>query len=420
MTGAGEDLGALGRQLLSGMALLARSAGIYSTENAVFLKQLQGLLEPLNRGVALARRLDVEVQASALKLNGRAVALDHAGQEALADLAQAFQARGLAALVAAGPVSLEDLRSFFTLFAKDLPEPPPDDGLPGHKMQELRLRRLSAGGLASATASPSSGESAQQARQRALKAYARGLLWADLQTRALQERRSDDLMAACPRVAQELVETSSRLPGTLLPLVLNGEGPRALSHHLVNTALVAVTFGERLGLARPQLRDLAVTALACEAPLVHVPPDLWMPADPDRLPPEHQQLRTQAFVEASQRALLSQPLRRLEQLRALAVGQMHESHKVAVRDAAGATAWKPQGDPLFVSRVLAMAAQYDGMTAPAAERPAYSQDQALGAMWGPLRHRFDTDLLWVFVRLMARIPFKVCPRAVGGALDLKA
>lgn len=402
--------------MLGGLAMLARSVRIYSTDNAVFLKQLQGLLDPLNHAVTLAGRLEIEVLESALKVNGAPVALDHAAQDTLKGLAQDFKAHGIRALVASGPVSVEDLRNFFFLFVKEASEAPADDGLPGHKMQELRLRRASAAAQAAGT---EAAESPEAARRHALTAYARAVLWADLQIRSLKERRSEDVLAVCPRVAQDLVDANSRVRSSLLPLLVNGEGPRALSHHLVNTALIAVSFAERLGLARPQLRDLAVTALTSDATLVHVAPELWMPADPDRLPPEHQQMRAQVFAEESQRALSATPFRRFEQLRALAVGQMHESHLVALRDASGATAWQQRGDSLFVSRVLAVASHYDAMTSPSGERPAYSQDQALSAMWGPLRYRFDADLLWVFVRLMARIPIKLCPRAVGGAVDLQ-
>lgn len=415
MTGGGEDLAALARQALSGMAVLSKSVRIYSTENAVFLKQLQALLEPLNRAVTLAGRLDFEVLESGLKVNGAAVALDHVAHETLKGLAHSFKAHGVAALVAAGPVSADDLRNFFFLFTKDAGEAPPEDGLAGHKMQELRMRRPSAG-LARAAAAEAA-ESPEQLKQSAMKAYARAVLWADLQTKALQERRKDDVLQVCPRVAQDLVEHNSRLRSTLLPYLVNGEGPRGLSHHLANTAVVAATFGERLGLSRPQLRDLAATALSAEAALVHVPPELWMPADPARLPPEHQQLRAQAFAEGAQRALFAEPFRRLEQLRALAAGQMHESHLIPLLEPSGATAYQQRGDSLFVARVLAIASHYDAMTSPSGERPACSQEQALSAMWGPLRYRFDADLLWVFVRLMARIPIKGSPRAAGGVLD---
>jgi hypothetical protein len=34
-----------------------------------------------------------------------------------------------------------------------------------------------------------------------------------------------------------------------------------------------------------------------------------------------------------------------------------------------------------------------------------------------LRYRFDPELLWVFVRMMARQTIKVMPRRAGGVID---
>jgi hypothetical protein len=78
---------------------------------------------------------------------------------------------------------------------------------------------------------------------------------------------------------------------------------------------------------------------------------------------------------------------------------------------------RPQTDFLFASRVLAIAAHYDVLTSPQGERAASGPDYALAAMWGPLRHRFDPELLWVFLRTMARKPLKVMPRGLGGVVD---
>jgi len=393
--GGGEALSTLGLQILQGLATLSRSVRIYSTDNAVFLQPLQSLLDQLNRVVQLAGRAEVEVREAEVRLNGQPLALDAGGQQALASLAPAFRDRGIRALVASSPVGLEDLRNFFLVFAGEVKEALPEDGLPGHRMQELRLRRVLEEGTASA----------ELLRRRAATAYARAVLWAELQSRALHERRADDLAASGPRVARELVEASTAAGASeLLAMLVNGEGPRALPHHLADTALIAVAFGDRLGLGRPRLRDLAAAALSSEAILVRVSPDLWMPHDLDRLAPEHQRQRAQAFAEESLRVLLTASARPLDQLRALAVAEMHEPHR-------------PGGERLFASRVLAMASQLDALTSPAAGRPAATPEQALGAMWGPMRHRFDPELLWSFVRVMARMPLKVCPRAAGGIVD---
>lgn len=409
-----DPLQALARSMVLGLNMLARSVRIYSTDNAIFLKPLHALHEQVGKIVAAEGRVEIEIAEGSLLVNGRAVALDRPCEDALKQLDAAFKGHGLSGFAAAGPVPLDDLRHFFFVFTKDGKEPVPDDGLPDHKFQALRLRRPATRAEAAATLVPDSPEAIWR---RALGAYARAVVWAEHQARCVAEARAQDLSQAAVRVAQDLVDATVRTQGLLLAQLVNGEGPGQLPHHVVNTACVAIALGLRLGLPKARLKDVAYAALGNEAELARLPAELWFVADPDGLPPQHAAMRSSAFADASHAALSRKDLTPREQLRALALVEMHQPHLVPTQDAAGAPGWQPRGDTLFLARLLALAAHYDALTTPAPDRIAYTQESALGVLWGALRYRFEPELLWVFVRTMARIPLKVLPRELGGLMD---
>ncbi len=408
-----EDIQALGRQMLLGLYMLSKSVKIYSTDNAIFLKPLQGLVEQVNRVVAAERRCDLLMVGPALYVNGRLIRIDQASLENVKQLAHAFKGQGLGGFSLPVPTSLDELKNFFLVFTADTKDELPEDGLPGHKLPNMRLKRWAAHQERNQEEVVIA-DAGKLRTRRAMAVYARAVIWATYQTRCAKEGRADDAVSAAIRIAQDVVDVTFDLKEELLPLLVNGDGDRVLAFHLVNTAFLATTFGMRLGLSKVALKDLSIAALTNETYLAKLPPSCWLPADPDRLSQDQQSSREAVWREAAQAALGPRAGSRLNQVRALSVVEMHRPYLVPVKDASGKVEQKPGGDYLFTSRVLAIAAHYDLLTTPSGDRPAYGPDQALGALWGPLRQRFDPELLWVFVRTMAPLPLKMMPRRVGG------
>ena len=417
-----DEVLALGRQMALGLTTLARSVRIYSTDNAIFLEPLRALLDQVNRTVALDGKLDLKVLGTSLYVNNRLV--ETPSPQGHEELAQLFQAHGVGGFVVPDPTSLGELARLFRVFAADRRgEPVPSDGLAGFKLDAVRLRpwnRVQEEGLAAARAGPAAAAGTREGgrTREAVAAYARTILWVDHQLKRLREGAPDESFATATRVAQDLVEVSARPGGELLPLLVNGEDDRALAHHLVNTAVIAVGFGAELGLSRAQLRELAAAALFGEMQLARLPPVVWLPADPDKLPSVDQNQRSAAWQGAARQALAKGGGARLNQIRALSAIEMHEPYAAEAQGAARQAGSRRQAtELLFASRLLSIAAQFDALTSPQGDRAASSPDHALGAMWGPLRHRFDPELLWAFLRTMARRPVKVLPRSEGGVVD---
>lgn len=418
-----DDIQGAGRQALLSLHMLSKSVRIYSTDNAIFLKPLQLLLEHFNRIVARVGQVELAVVGPAIYLNGELIRIEHAHTESLRQLAQLFQAHGIGGLKVTGPTTLTDLRNFFQFFTVEAPQlkegeerSVPENGLPGFPLGSLHVLPWAAHKEKEPEPEEADADADVLRAQRRLVAYARAILWTSHQERQLREGKSDRGAEGCSRISQDLVEACCDFGDRVLSLLINGDGERALSHHLVNSAVVAVVFARRLGFSKTHLKDLAVAALTNELTASALSPELRTCADLNRLDAPSLALRSQAWQRSAIAALHSGPTARANHLRAVTAVQMHEPFA-----APASSSQQPASEAnraLLASRVLALASHFDILTSPGPTRASYGADQALGALWGPLRNRYDPDLLSAFVRIMATLPVKVLPRSVGGIVDV--
>ena len=67
----------------------------------------------------------------------------------------------------------------------------------------------------------------------------------------------------------------------------------------------------------------------------------------------------------------------------------------------------PKANLGLYAKLIAICATYDALTSKRPFRDAYGPEVALMLMWTEMRHKFDPDLLKVFMRVMAIQPIKV-------------
>jgi response regulator RpfG family c-di-GMP phosphodiesterase len=297
---------------------------------------------------------------------------------------------------------VDDLRNFLWIFSQDSSGTPDEDGLPGHKLDVLRVtpwtqlvERLDKA-VVDDTSDP---------RRHALVLYARALFLAQHDLAAHKAGKPTP-RAKAVRVVQDLIEVFADHKETLLASWCAGTGSSdaALAAHLVNTTILAITFGKHLGLTRAQLKELGVAALSDELGLCKLPDELHWVTAPERLEPAAQ-AQCQAVANQTAATFLSEPgAGRLQHLLALSTLQMHLPYMHAVKDEQGHTILQPHDDRLYFSRLLAICAYFDALLIETGEHAALSPFEALTRMWKNERWRFDPQLLGVFVRVMAREP----------------
>ena len=70
----------------------------------------------------------------------------------------------------------------------------------------------------------------------------------------------------------------------------------------------------------------------------------------------------------------------------------------------------PKGNLSLFSRILAICVSYDALTSKRPFRDAYGPEIALLLMWTEMRAKFDSELLKVFMKVMAMQPIKLMPK----------
>lgn len=408
------DVQGAGRAMLLSLHMLSKSVRMYSTDNAIFQKPLQSLLEQLNGLVQRSGRADVVLAGPALYVNGELVRVDAGHVDGLRQLAQLFESYGIGGLALKSPVSLGDLRSLFEIFKREPPrtasDGPPDaalDGLPGHPLGAIKLVPWNAH-REQVAKDVEGGDSETLRAARRLAIYARTLVW-ELHQENLYRQGRVPAFDGLGRISQELVESCHGFGPGMLAILLNGAGPTAAAYHRVNAAIIGAVFARRLGLSRPATRDLVGAALTFGLSGPGLPAELWLGHEPLSAVADKTGQRRRALSEAAGLALRGQ-----------ATSALHQARAMLPLQAAADTATTGLGGPgraLLQSQVLAIAMHYDALTAPAGQRPALGIEQALGTLWGPQRSHFDGELVDVFVHVMAALPLKVAPRRAGGVFD---
>jgi HD-GYP domain-containing protein (c-di-GMP phosphodiesterase class II) len=179
-----------------------------------------------------------------------------------------------------------------------------------------------------------------------------------------------------------------------------------LVYHQVNVCLMSIVFGCELGLTKPQLRDLGYIALFHDVGMAQVPPEIL--SKKGALTPEERAVVQKAPLATVRNILMEKAITRSTLLRVVATLEHKMDYGTAVRDAAGNVQMIIPKTTLGVyARILAICDTYDALTSRRPYRDAYGPEVALMLMWTEMRHKFDPELLKVFMRVMAIQPIKV-------------
>lgn len=398
----GDTLQQRSRNLLAALTMLVRAVKLYEPHNAVFHKPLQAMLDALTALLADQGKVELAVVNGSFYVNAQLVRVDQASHEHLRSLAADLEAHRVGGFTLLGPPGLDELRNFVWIFAKDQREIPGENGL---SARPLRAFRIHPWAELEERLDKETVKGAVDPRRYPVVLYARAVFFMRHELEALAHGQPTSPGKAV-RLVQDLIDAFGEHRTVLLAVMRSGELDEILAYHLVNTALIAIAFGRELGLAKPELKELALAALMNERRLCLLPPEIQLTTAPERLEPMAQARRGAIARETAAIALTDPGASRLQQLTALSAVQQHEPFLRARRDPQGRTVLEPRGDPLYLSRLLALCASFDTLMIATDVHPGWSAHEALAVMWRQERWRFDPQLLAIFVRVMARQPWR--------------
>jgi HD-GYP domain-containing protein (c-di-GMP phosphodiesterase class II) len=365
----------LGQQVVLSLSSVLRKARSYSEDNAVFTPVLESIQRAIFALLESDGAFDLELLDDAVYLNRQALKFDAVNLPLVAAVRAELRQRGIHALSAALAPPRNDLRELVRLLSPRGPQHPGARGDPTRPLAALRLR----------VAAAAAGEDAAADRAaRLISAYAHAVFFVDHTIQQLRVAGELIPLWAASRVMQDLVDLQRAMPVRFLHLArCKAASDDYWGFHAANVAVLAITFGARLGLPKSRRHDLGMAALFHDVGMAAIPAAL---------------LDRQGKLDArAQNALKASPL-----YAARAILRDREVYPAALERALAAYECHldlvPAGDdPVpdvgLAGRILALCESYDALTTERPFRPARTHQEALRIMSTEQVFRFDPALL---------------------------
>jgi len=379
-----------GEKGLVALCNLLRNARSYSWEHDVFGPQLDALQQCMLDLLGSDGTFELDLAGDSFHLNGQPIRLQPGAVPLAAALRTELRHRGISGIRASLAPPKTDLRLLLRLFR---PAPPPrldDRGDPARPFNVLRLRlgpEAASSGLAERT-------------ERLADAYAAAAAFVNQTILQLRMGAPPLPVRTAARIVQDLGDLQRSMPMRFLALarLKVPEGDRYWGVHAANVAVLAITFGSRLGMSKARRHDLGMGALFHDVGMAAIPKTVLQ--------------KSGKLDEKGQRAVKASPL-----LSARAILRDGEVSAAALERAQAAYECHLDLVPRegavpeigLAGRILAICESFDALTTDRPFRAAHSLREATRIMTSEQLFRFDPQLVDLFVGVVARMLATTAP-----------
>jgi HD-GYP domain-containing protein (c-di-GMP phosphodiesterase class II) len=372
----------LGRDTVMALHAIQRNARNYGEDNKVFGPPIAQLKNALMELLGADGLFDLEATEDELWVNRQAIRFDAGSLPMAMNLRNELHERGIRAIVTHLPPPDTDLRLLVRLLS---PSAPRTLGPRGDPAQPFKVFVLRTGSTTSAL------DALSERTARFATVYASAAFFVNHTIQQL--RVGGELMPlwAASRMVQDLVDLARASPLRFLRLAKTkpDDPEQYWGVHAANVAVLAITFGGRLGLAKRRLHDLGMSALFHDVGIAAIPANVL--GKQGRLDE-----KDRGFVEAS-------PL-----FAARAILRDREVHAAALERALAAYECHldlvpKEGSPPEIGlggRILAICESFDALTTDRPFRRAHPPREAIRIMTTEQLFRFDPALVDLFVRVV--------------------
>ena len=401
-----DKLQTLARGLVSGLYMLIRSVKMYDPDNSVFQKPLTQLQDIVNQIISKEGKLELVGVKDSFYLNNMLVKVDLNSIENQRYLLTEMKAKDVGGITLTKPATVPELKNFIWIFSKEQSASAEEDGLAGRKLLNMKVAKFSKlKEKLNKENLENPGDQKVDRKKYALTVYARAVFFLG---KYLESVRVGKPMSSAKalRIVQDFVDISYEQKTHFLGMTTMKREADYLVYHQVNVCLMCIVFGAELGLTKPQLRDLGYIALFHDAGMVTIPEELS--TKKGALTPDEKALIQKAPLVSVRNILLEKGFSRSTLLRVVTTFEHKTEFGTAVRDARGNIQMIiPKTNLGVYAKIIAICDAYDALTSKRPYRDAYGPEVALMLMWTEMRHKFDPELLSVFMRVMAIQPVKV-------------
>lgn len=401
-----EKLQGLARSLVSGLYMLIRSVKMYDPDNAVFEKPLHALQDTVNQIISREGKLELVTVKESFYLNNMLVKVDLNALDNVRYLIGELRSKDVGGFTLTKSVQIPELKNFIWIFSKEQTAAADEDGVGTRKLVSMKVAKFSR--LKEKLDKDNLENPDEQKVDRkkyAMTVYARAVFFIQKYMDSLRTGQPIPSQKAV-RLVQDFVDICFDQKTHFLGMTTLQSEREYLAYHQVNVCLMSVVFGVELGLTKPQLRDLGYTALFHDAGMAAIPDDLLL--HKGALTPEQKQVIAKVPLVTVRNILREKGLTRSTLMRITSTFEHKTDFGTAVRDASGNIQMIiPKTNLGTYAKILAICDTYDALTSKRPFRDAYGPEVALMLMWTEMRHKFDPELLKVFMKVMAIQPVKI-------------
>lgn len=408
--GRDTKLQQLGRQTISTLYMLVRNVKMYDPDNDIFVQPFQTLREAVNTIVAVDGAYQLQAVGTTVYVNGKQLALDFASLDNVRFLTEEFKSRDVGGFNVTRPVQVQELKDFIWIFSPQNDKQVDEDGADGKKLLNIKVGKFAKirEQLDKQEDAAIEAERKVDRKKYALTVYARCVYYMRRFIERLQSGGVLPSMQPAQRLVQDFVDIAAENRSHFLGMTTTRSVDEYLLFHSVNTCLIAVVFGQELGLSRAQMHELGMAALFHDIGMAEV--DSSILNKRRGLSKDERRLIDLFPLHTVKTLLKGRSLDQQMTKRIIAAYESKVDYSVPMKDKSGnVKLMLPKIELGVYGSIINVAACYDALTSARPFREAYGPEVALTLMMSDMQYKFDPFLLRVFMRVMAIQPVKVLP-----------
>ena len=408
--GRDTKLQQLGRQTISTLYMLVRNVKMYDPDNDIFVQPFENLRTAINTIVAVDGLYQLQACGTTVYVNNKQLQLDFASLDNVRFLTEEFKTRDVGGFNVNRPVQLQELKDFIWIFSPRNESATEEDGAAGKKLLNIKIGKFARirDQLDKMEDNAIEAERKVDRKKYALTVYARTIYYMRKFIERLQSGGQLPSMQPAQRLVQDFVDIAAEQRSHFLGMTTTRSVDEYLLFHSVNTMLIAIVFGQELGLSRSQMHELGMAALFHDIGMAEIDPGIL---NKRRQLTKEERRRIDLFPLHTVKTLLKgRSLDMAMTKRIIASYEAKVDYSVPMKDKDGnVKLMLPKVELGVYGSVINVSATYDALTSARPFRESYGPEVALTLMMSDMQYKFDPFLLRVFMKVMAIQPVKVLP-----------
>jgi len=391
-----------GKQLLTLLYMLIRTAKIHDPDNAIFEKPLTQMRDIINLILNKDGMLNLILSENVVYLNNGFLKLDISTIENLKYIHEELKSKGLGGFVVEKPVTVDELKNFIYLFSRNMREEITESGTEQRRLVSIKMSKykkiqeMLSGMEAAAT------ENIQIDRKKySLIVYARSVYFVKSYVQFLKGEGSPVNLNQGIRMIRDLVELCKSDSQNFIGISTVKSEEDYLYYHSVNTAMLNILIGMEFGLNKEQLTDCAMLGFIHDIGKIKVS-DAILNKKGTLTPFERQEV-SKIPLHTIKLLLRARTLDKHLMDRIIAISEYNIDFIKTLKNPE--EAYKnlnqlPSSPVGIYSRILSISHVYDALTSKRPWRDAFKVQDALRMMVQGMKGKFDPFILSVFIRMM--------------------